>query len=66
MTVAVFLDGVMLPVKDDKRQEKREQNKAHGKRTRGPAGCQQVSCRTLSFYDDHQRSGSGGCLKARK
>ncbi len=30
MTVAVSLDGVMLPVKDGKRQEKREQNKAHG------------------------------------
>ena len=52
MTVAVSLDGVMLPVKDDKRQEKRGQNKAHGKRTRGSACCQQASCGTLSFYND--------------
>ena len=42
----------MLPMKDGKRQEKREQNKAHGKRTHGPAGCQEASCGTLWFYDD--------------
>ncbi|MBO9497227.1 hypothetical protein J7438_24535, partial [Thalassotalea sp. G20_0] len=46
VTVAASLDGVMLPMKDGKRQEKR------GKRTRGPAGCQEASCGTLSFYDD--------------
>lgn len=50
-TVAASLDGVMLPMKDGKRQEKREKNKAEGKRTRGPAGCQEASCGTLSFYD---------------
>ena len=41
----------MLPMKDGKRQEKREQSTAEGKRTRGPAGCQEASCGTLSFYD---------------
>ena len=51
VTVAASLDGVMLPMKDGKRQEKREKNKAEGKRTRGPAGCQKASCGTLSFYD---------------
>ena len=50
-TVAASLDGVMLPMKDGKRQEKREKNKAEGRRTRGPAGCQEASCGTLSFYD---------------
>ena len=51
VTVAASLDGVMLPMKDGKRQEKREKNKSEGKRTRGPAGCQEASCGTLSFYD---------------
>ena len=51
VTVAASLDGVMLPMKDGKRQEKREQSTAKGKRTRGPAGCQEASCGTLSFYD---------------
>ncbi len=50
--MAISLDGVMLPMKDGNRQEKREQNKADGKRTRDPAGCQEASCGTLSFYDD--------------
>ena len=50
-TVAAYLDGVMLPMKDGKRQEKREKNKSEGKRTRGPAGYQEASCGTLSFYD---------------
>ena len=52
VTVAASLDGVMLPMKDGKRQEKREKSVADGKRTRGPAGCQEASCGTLSFYDD--------------
>ena len=34
----------MLPMKDGKRQEKREKNKSEGKRARGPAGCQEASC----------------------
>ena len=51
VTVAASLDGVMLPMKDGKRQEKREKNKSEGKRTRGPAGCQEASCGALSFYD---------------
>ncbi|MCW7551702.1 hypothetical protein NX722_03390 [Endozoicomonas gorgoniicola] len=38
-------------MKDGKRKGKREQNKSGGKRTRGPASCQEVSCGTLSFYD---------------
>ena len=39
-------------MKDGKRQEKRVQSIADGKRTRGPAGCQEASCGTLSFYDE--------------
>ena len=33
VTVAASLDSVMLPMKDGKRQEKREKNKPEGKRT---------------------------------
>ena len=52
VTVAVSLDGVMLPMKDGKRLEKRKMSESEGKRTRGPAGCKEASCGTLSFYDD--------------
>lgn len=51
VTVAVSLDGVMVPMRDGKRQEKRAQSVVAGKQTRGPAGHQEVGCATLSFYD---------------
>lgn len=50
-TVAVSLDGVMTPMKDGARSAKREATYADGKRTKGPAGYQEVGCATLSFYD---------------
>ena len=50
-TVAVSLDGVMVPMRDGKREEKRAQSVAAGKHARGPAGHQEVGCATLSFYD---------------
>ena len=61
VTVAVSLDGVMTPMKDGKRQAKREQAKAEGKRTQGPAGYQEVGCGTVSFYD-----AQGNRLQTRK
>jgi hypothetical protein len=51
VTVAVSLDGVLVPMKDGQRQAKREQAVAEGKETRGPAGYQEVGCGTVSFYD---------------
>ena len=51
VTVAVSLDGVMVPMKDGKRAEKRERSRAAGRRAKGPAGYQEASCATLSFYD---------------
>ncbi len=51
VSVGVSLDGVLVPMKDGQRQEKREQAADAGKRTRGPAGYQEASCGTLSFYD---------------
>ena len=51
VTMAVSLDGVLLPMKDGDRQAKRVQAEAEGKLPRGPAGYKEASCGTLSFYD---------------
>jgi hypothetical protein len=51
VTLATSLDGVLVPMKDGEREAKREQARAEGKQTRGPAGYQEVGCATLSFYD---------------
>jgi len=50
-TVAVSLDGVMVPMKDGARAAKRARAQAGGKQTKGPAGYQEAGCATLSFYD---------------
>lgn len=52
VTVAVSLDGVLVPMKDGARAAKREAASAAGKQTKGPAGYQEASCATLSFYDE--------------
>ena len=49
--LAVSLDGVMAPMKDGQRADKREQSRQEGKFTRGPAGYREVGCGTLSHYD---------------
>jgi hypothetical protein len=51
VAVAVSLDGVLVPMKDGKREQKRAAAAAAGKQTRGPAGYQEASCGTLSFHD---------------
>ena len=51
VTVALSLDGVMVPMKDGGRARKRDEAKAQGKHTCGPAGHSEVGCGTLSFYD---------------
>ena len=51
VTVAVSLDGVMVPMKDGARTQKRQDAKTQGKHPCGPAGYQEVGCGTLSFYD---------------
>jgi hypothetical protein len=50
-TIAVSLDGVMVPMKDGEGSKKRAEAKAAGKLACGPAGHQEVGCGTLSFYD---------------
>ena len=51
VTVAVSLDGVMVPMKDAQRAEKRERPRAQGPRAKGPTGLSGGACATLSFYD---------------
>lgn len=50
-TVAVSLDGVMVPMKDGGRAEKRTRAAENGTRLAGPAGYQEGSCGTVSFLD---------------
>jgi hypothetical protein len=50
-TLAVSLDGVMVPMKDGGRAEKRACPAARGQHTRGPAGHPEAGCATLSYSD---------------
>jgi hypothetical protein len=51
VTMAVSLDGVMVPMKDGARQQKRDKAQAEGKDLGGPRGYKEVGCGTVSFYD---------------
>ena len=50
VTVAVSLDGVMVPMKDAQRARTRERSRAQGRQTKGPAGYREAGCATVSFY----------------
>jgi hypothetical protein len=51
VSMAVSLDGVMAPMKDGKRQAKRQGARAKGKSPSGPSGYQEVGCGTVSYYN---------------
>lgn len=51
VTVAVSLDGVLVPMKDGRSKEKRAATRAKGIVAKGPAGYNEASCGTLTFYD---------------
>jgi hypothetical protein len=51
VSMAVSLDGVMAPMKDGKRQAKRQAAVCEGKPPSGPSGYQEVGCATVSYYD---------------
>lgn len=51
VSMAVSLDGVMAPMKDGKRQAKRQEARSKGKSPSGPSGYQEVGCGTVSYYD---------------
>jgi hypothetical protein len=50
-TIAVSIDGVMLPMKDGGRVQKRADAAAEGRYTRGPAGHSEAGCATVSYCD---------------
>jgi hypothetical protein len=50
-SVAVSLDGVMVPMKDGGRAAKRAATRAKGRPPSGPAGFREVGCGTLTLYD---------------
>ncbi len=51
VTVAVSLDGIMVPMKDGKRLAKEAKARANGKKTGNPNGYREASCGTITFYD---------------
>jgi hypothetical protein len=48
VAVGVSIDGVLVPMKDGDREEKRSQG---DKQPQGPAGYKEAGCGTVSFYD---------------
>jgi hypothetical protein len=50
-TVAVSLDGVLMPMKDGNAEEKRARTRANERLAKGPAGYSEASCGTLTLYD---------------
>lgn len=50
-TVAVSLDGVLVPMKDGQREAKLARTRATGRVAKGPAGYSEASCGTLTLYD---------------
>lgn len=55
VSVSVSLDGVMVPMKDGGRQQKRRRALRDGKETRGPAGFREAACGTLTLHDAEGR-----------
>jgi hypothetical protein len=50
-TVGVSLDGVLVPMKDGAREQKRARTRAAGHLAKGPAGYSEAGCGTLTLYD---------------
>lgn len=50
-SIAVSLDGVLVPMKDGDAAGKRERTAGQGRLTKGPAGYREVGCATISFCD---------------
>lgn len=51
VTVAVSLDGVMVPMREAGKALKKAEMRRQGRPDKGPSGYQEVACGTLSFYD---------------
>jgi hypothetical protein len=51
VTVAVSLDGVLVPTRGTDKAEKKAEMRRQGRLDKGPAGYREVGCGALSFYD---------------
>ncbi len=51
VTVAVSLDGVMVPMREATKALKKAEMRRQGRPDKGPAGYREVGCGALSFYD---------------
>ncbi len=51
VTVAVSLDGVMVPMRGSKKAEMKAEMRRQGRVDKGPAGYREVACGAISFYD---------------
>ena len=51
-SLAVSLDGVLIPHRDGEAVATREQAAEEGRTSKGPAGYREASCATISFCDD--------------
>jgi hypothetical protein len=51
VTVAVSLDGVLVPTRGTDKAEKKAEMRRQGRLDKGPAGYREVGCAALSFYD---------------
>lgn len=51
VSVAVSIDGVMLPMRDGGKREKKARARAAGRPDKGPAGYREAGCGSVTFYD---------------
>jgi hypothetical protein len=51
VTVAVSLDGVLVPTRGTVKAERKAEMRRQGRLDKGPAGYREVGCGALSFYD---------------
>ena len=58
-TIAISLDGVLVPMVDGEAEQTRQRAAEEGKLSKGPAGYREAGCATISFCD-----GSGEMISA--
>lgn len=54
-TMVLSVDGVMAPMRGEKKQEKAEKAQQSGKHASGPTGYKEVGCGTVTLYDQEAK-----------
>ena len=54
-TMALSVDGVMAPMRGEKKEEKAAKAQQSGKHASGPTGYKEVGCGTLTLYDQNAK-----------